>query len=65
MSDVDDPLRAALRRLIRDVADWLPGARLTLHRRRYNRARRKAVRAVLAGLSPTARDPSRQARGAS
>lgn len=54
MSDeqsIHDTIREGLRRLIRDLADWLPGARLTLDRRRYNRARRKAVRAVLAGLA--------------
>ena len=54
-----------LARALRHLDEVLTAAELAADRRRYNRARRKAVRAVLAGLSPAARDPSRRARGAS
>lgn len=36
---------------VRDLCEWLTASRYLLDRRRYNRARRKAVRAVLAGLA--------------
>lgn len=54
---------AAWTRAARNAARWLDANRYLLDRRRYNRARRNAVRAVLEGLSPTARGPSRRARG--
>ena len=46
----------AFRDCIAALAEWLPGASLTLDRRRYSRARRKAVRAILAALAPREAD---------
>lgn len=54
--DAVNRMADAFRDCIAALAEWLPGASLTLDRRRYNRARRKAVRSILAALAPKESD---------
>ena len=56
MNADDTSWRAALMTAIRDMVEWIENASLTLDRRRYNRARRKAVRGILAALAPREAD---------